>query len=189
LHSPASMPGLATRMLAVLVATFGWIGWSQAVGLSDGGDETPPSTAISANVGLGSAVGTLGVALARTAGDYAQVEFGAGLGGSGLQLSIMPKLALGTRRNHFLCGIGVSLAVPTHSAEATGHPIWLNVDALGAEHLSKNGIAFLVALGFTKGLGNGTACGDVLPCDDPGQLEDVTRIVLPQLRFGLGYAF
>jgi hypothetical protein len=101
----------------------------------------------------------------------------------------MPKLMFGTRRNHFLCGVGLSVALPTNPAEATGNPVWLNVDALGVEHLSKYGVAFLVAAGFTKGLGNGTACGDVVPCDDPLQLKDVTKIWGPQFRFGLGYAF
>lgn len=149
----------------------------------------PPTVIIRADVGVGSAVGSVGLALARAAGDYAQIEAGVGIGGSGVQLSLMPKLLFGSPFNHFICGAGLSLAVPTNPAEATGYPIWLNVDVVGFEHLSDNGFAFLIAAGLTQGLGNGRACGDVNPCDDPLQLKDVTRILLPQFRVGLGYSF
>jgi hypothetical protein len=39
-----------------------------------------------------------------------RVELGAGLGFSGWQLSVMPKLVVGGPRDYFVSGVGVSLA-------------------------------------------------------------------------------
>jgi hypothetical protein len=185
----APRPVKLDRRFVIALGVLGLLAHAVPARADDVGSDEPPAAAIRADVGVGSAVGFLGLALGAVLGDYAQIEAGVGLGASGLQLSLMPKLVLGSRRNHFLCGVGLSLAVPVNADESTGHPIWLNVDALGVEHLSKNGLAFLIAAGFMKGLGNGTACGDFVPCDEPGQLKDVTRILAPQFRLGVGYAF
>jgi len=70
----------------------------------------------------------------------------------------MPKLVLGNPHDHFVSGVGISLAFPTDHRSADGHPIWLNVDADGYEHLFDNGLALSAALGLTGGLGGGRLC-------------------------------
>lgn len=155
-------------------------------------DEPPPLiAALRGDVGVGSAIGGLGAALVVAPVDHAQIEVGTGLGASGVQLSVMPKLTIGGSRDHFVAGAGVSVAFPWRAMTATGHPVWLNVDAAGYEHMSKHGFAFLVAVGFTGGLGGGTVCDfrHNAVCDDATQLTEVTNVWIPQFRLGFGYAF
>ena len=58
-------------------------------------DERPPwIAALRADVGVGSAIGAVGAALVLAAARHVEVEVGTGLGGSGLQLSFMPKLTI-----------------------------------------------------------------------------------------------
>src|SRR5204862_6961926 len=122
---------------------------------------------------------------------HIQVEVGTGVGGSGVQLSFMPKLTIGNCHDHFVLGAGVSVAVPLNGASATGHPIWLNVDAAGYEHMSRHGFAFLIAAGFKAGLGGGKVCdyGNNAGCDESTQLTDATNVWIPQFRIGLGHGF
>ena len=155
-------------------------------------DEPPPFiAALRGDVGVGSAIGAVGAALVIAPLNHAQIEVGTGLGVSGVQVSLMPKLTIGNPQDHFIAGAGVSLAFPWRATSATGHPVWLNVDAAGYEHMSKHGFAFLVAVGLTGGLGGGKACDfrHNAVCDDSSQLTDVTNIWVPQFRLGFGYAF
>jgi hypothetical protein len=151
----------------------------------------PPRTAIGVDVGFGSAVGALGITLTRAFGANLEIELGTGIGVSGYQLSVMPKLVLGEPRNHFVAGAGLSVAFPDNPANSRGHPIWLNVDAIGFEHINYHGIAFLAALGFTRGLGGGQLC-TAGPFDSCGPKEgwvDVSTQFGPQFRVGIEYWF
>ena len=151
--------------------------------------EVPESarTAVAVDLGIASAVGFAGVTLARQLGDHLRFEAGAGLGVSGLQLSVMPKLVLGQGRDHFVSGAGVSVALFVDRQYVSGHPIWLNVDAVGHEHHFDNGIALSYFLGVTGGLGGGQIC---LPdgCE-PQFFRDVTHYWGPQARVQLSYWF
>jgi hypothetical protein len=167
----------AGLLLAGLLAPLGWPGAVRA-------DET----AIGVNVGAGSAVGFGGVTVTRAFLDAARVEVGAGWGYSGWQLSLMPKLALGSGPLRFITGMGVSLSVPTNPQLATGHPIWLHVDLAGIEYRSAEGLALSASVGATFGLGGGDLCAPPDGCD--GQfLENVSGFVSPQARLGLAYWF
>ena len=98
-------------------------------------------TAIGINGGLASAVGILGVTLTHALNRSFRVEAGAGLGLSGWQLSLMPQAVFFEGRDHFITGVGVAVAFTNNSNHSDGHPVWLNVDAIGYEHRFPNGLA------------------------------------------------
>lgn len=147
-----------------------------------------PTTAVGVQLGLGSAVGLAGLTLTQAFGPWVRLELGGGYGVTGYQLSVMPKLALGDRRDRFVAGVGVSLALPTDSRIASGRPVWLNVDALGYEHRFDSGFALSATFGVTGGLGGGQIC---LPPDgcEPQFLRPVTAYWMPQGRVGAAYWF
>jgi hypothetical protein len=148
-------------------------------------------TAVGVDLGIASAVGYGGVTLTRQFGDHLRLEAGAGFGLSGLQLSVMPKLVLGEGRDHFVVGAGVSVAFFSNSHYVSGHPIWLNVDALGYEHQFEGGLAFSYALGLTGGLGGGRICYPPDGCEpsSASDFKDVTHYWVPQSRVQLAYWF
>jgi hypothetical protein len=122
--------------------------------------ETPPvhENAIALNLGVGSAVGLFGVSFERFVEDGV-VETGAGLGFTGPQLSIMPKIALGDGRHSFISGIGVAAAFYGNQADYPGRehqpkpPIiwWVNADLVGYQYRGDRGY-FLLAAGFAMNL-------------------------------------
>jgi hypothetical protein len=65
-------------------------------------------TAIAINLGWGSAVGFGGLTLTRALSAGVRVEAGVGGGLTGIQLSLMPKIAWGAGRDRFVLGAGVS---------------------------------------------------------------------------------
>ena len=149
---------------------------------------TAPSTGIGLDVGIGSALGFAGVTLTEAFGRFVRVEVGAGSGYSGYQLSFMPKIVLGAPHDHFVAGVGVSLAYPGDSPKAAGHPVWLNIDAIGYEHRFNTGIALSAALGGAGGLGGGEICFPPDGCE-PQFLQPVTDYWFPQGRVGVAYWF
>jgi hypothetical protein len=149
----------------------------------------PPQTAIGLDLGVGSAVGFAGVTLVRAFGQHVQIELGTGVGLSGYQFSLMPKIVLGSPYSHFVAGLGLSVASPTRADQETGHPVWLNVDAIGYEFVSRLGLAFLVTAGVTKGLGGGTLCTQIDGCEPGEKLDDVATLWSPQFRVGYAYWF
>ena len=147
----------AVVVLAVVVPVVASPTAIRAGGLTRAEEPPPPHTAIGLDIGAASAVGFVGVTLVHAFGDHAQLELGTGIGFTGYQFSVMPKVVLGYPRNHFVAGVGLSVAAPTNPVNATGHPVWLNVDAVGYELVSNYGFAFLIAAGVTKGLGGGSS--------------------------------
>jgi len=196
---PLRAPGRRTAALAGLAAftALGAAAPRVANAQETPAAETPEPTirvdagwrrAVGVNLGVGSAVGLGGVTLTQELGDHFRVEAGGGFGVSGWQLSLMPKLVLGSGRDRYVAGAGVSIAFPTDSRSATGRPIWLNVDVLGYEHRFDSGLALSAALGLTGGLGGGQLC---VPSDgcEPQLLHDVTTYWGPQTRIGVAYWF
>jgi hypothetical protein len=122
--------------------------------------EAPPEheNAIALNLGVGSAVGLVGVSFERFVGDSV-VETGFGLGLTGPQLSIMPKVALGDGRHSFISGFGVAAALYGDHPHESGPehqprpPIiwWANADLAGYQYRGDRGY-FLLAAGFTMNL-------------------------------------
>jgi hypothetical protein len=180
------------RLLALLAAAavLGLSGRSRADDLVPTVVATPPEphTGVGLNVGIGSAVGFAGVTLTEAFARVLRVELGAGLGLTGYQLSFMPKIALGQPHDHFVAGVGISVAFPDNPDLAGGHPIWLNVDAVGYEHRFDSGIAISTAAGLSGGLGGGTLCFPPDGCEAQFQ-EPVTHWWFPQARVGLAYWF
>jgi hypothetical protein len=117
-------------------------------------------TAIALNWGLASVVGVFGVTLTRALDRSFRVEAGAGLGFSGYQLSLMPKAVFFEGRDHVITGAGLAVAFPANPKVSDGHPVWLNVDAIGYEHRFPNGASVSVFAGITYGLGGGNFCDD-----------------------------
>jgi hypothetical protein len=184
---------MTNRLLPVLAAAVSLF----SAGRSRAADQVPivgaapssePQTAVGLNLGLGSALGLGGVTLTEAFSRFTRLELGAGYGASGYQLSVMPKMVLGRPHDHFVAGAGISLALPTDSRLASGHPIWLNLDALGYEHRFDSGIAVSAAFGVTGGLGGGEVC---LPTDgcEPQFLRPVSDYWFPQGRVGIAYWF
>src|SRR5438046_4406654 len=98
--------------------------------------------AIGVDVGFASAVGAFGITFTQAFGETFRVEAGVGAGFSGTQVSLMPKLVLGGARDHFVTGIGIAYTISPDARFTDGNPVWLNIDALGYEHLFASGFAF-----------------------------------------------
>jgi hypothetical protein len=148
----------------------------------------PPHTGIGVDVGIGSALGLAGVTVTEAFGRSARLEVGVGYGYSGYQLSLMPKIVLGESHDHFVAGVGVSVALPDNAVLAGGHPVWLNIDAIGYEHRFDTGIALSAAFGVSGGLGGGTICFPPDGCEQQF-LQPVTDFWFPQGRAGIAYWF
>jgi hypothetical protein len=133
------------------------------------------------NFGAFSAVGYAGVTYAYSPLAETQLELGAGYGMTGLQLSFMPKVSLGSERHRFVTGLGPSLGV-----ERGGNSYWLNAD-LGYEYRSEGGFSFLVAGGLTYGIGGTSAAACLFECD--GGRESVRGWLAPQARVAIGQWF
>ena len=145
------------------------------------------------SMGVGSAVGELGATFTYAPRPALQFELGAGLGLSGIQFPVMPKVTVGTRHHRLSVGAGPSVAVGSNTKpEQTCVSYWLNAEA-GYEYQSTAGFSFLIAAGFTKGIA-GTMPGIGTPGDyEPGDgtvPESVSRLpILPQGRIALGRWF
>jgi hypothetical protein len=163
---------------------------ARAQTLAEGDGRAPRPNAICLDLGVASVVGELGITFARTFGDVLQIEAGVGIGDSGTQLSLMPKLVLGNRAVQFVAGVGLSVAIPTNPLNSTGHPVWLNVDAAGLQLISTQGITFLAAVGITDGIGGGSYCSNLIDGCEPGEkLSTVAGVWGPQARIAWGYSF
>lgn len=144
--------------------------------------------AIGVDVGFASAVGMYGVTFTQAFSETFRVEAGVGQGFSGTQVSLMPKLVLGGAHDHFVTGVGIGYTIDPDSKFTEGNPVWLNIDALGYEHLFSSGLAFSFAVGITRGLGGGRFC--VVECDSSvADKQGVGTLAGPQGRMGVAYWF
>jgi hypothetical protein len=133
------------------------------------------------DVGLFSTVGFVGMSYGRAVTRWLVLEGGVGLGLTGVQLSLTPRLALGRGAQRFVAGAGLAVAIPT-VAGYTGDPgylrgssaLFLNVDLAGYEVSSPDrSLTFQAAAGVTT---------LVYSPGDPG-LEGA---LYPQVRVGVG---
>jgi len=145
------------------------------------------------NMGVGSAVGELGATFTYAPRPELQIELGTGLGLSGFQFSLMPKVSVGTRRERLVVGVGPSVAIGTSAnPEQTCVSLWLNAE-VGYEFRSASGFSFLVAAGITKGIA-GTMPGRGAPgVYEPGDTTAPEAVwglpIAPQGRIALGHWF
>jgi hypothetical protein len=123
-----------------------------------GADEAdPPRHRVAIDVGIGSAVGTVGLTYDYSIFPGFRGEAGVGWGFSGTQLSLMPKVVLQGHQWALTSGFGAALAVGGPSVEAGHGPSpstipWLNFDALGGECPTSGGLTFSAALGLSMPL-------------------------------------
>jgi hypothetical protein len=153
-------------------------------------DEPPASVVrhrLGVDVGVASALGFAGLGYQIAPVPWLRMEAAVGLGATGTQLSLMPKLAIGSESCVVIFGLGASLAVygtpqSSHGPEADPIP-WLNLDAPGIECRSDSGVSFQATFGLTMSLAKVhydiADIGDTLPVGS----------VLPQVRAGLGWWF
>jgi hypothetical protein len=147
---------------------------------------------VGVELGAASAIGALGLVYQFAATHVVRVEGGVGVGFSGVQLSLMPKLVAGRGTCGFVAGFGASLAVggTVGDSESASSPQpepgaipWLNLDVPGLECHNDAGFSFEATLGVTMALK--TFRYEIA---DTGAVLHAGSL-LPQGRLGLGYWF
>jgi len=144
-------------------------------------------TAFALNLGIGSAVGGLGLTCAFLASSLLSTEIGVGIGFSGAQFSAMQKVLLGWGRTRLVAGAGLSYGAGNH--DFPFQSLWLNLDLAGIEFRTRSGLVLSFAAGATMGLVGGdyidpiqNDCGRTYCGNSVGKL-------LPQYRMGIGFWF
>jgi hypothetical protein len=147
-----------------------------------------PRHRVGLDLGVGSAVGAIGLTYNHAFTPMFRGEAGVGWGWSGVQLSVMPKVALHGGACAFTSGFGAALALGGPSVEAGHGPApwaipWLNFDALGVECPTWGGLSASAALGLTMPLRAFHY--------DFSELGDTVKAfsLLPQGRVSLGWWF
>jgi hypothetical protein len=150
------------------------------------------TTAVRGELGLASVVGFLGLTASYAPHANLVIEGGAGYGVSGLQLSLMPKLVLGSGVHRFTVGFGASIGIPgtpvvtfsptTGNGNARVVTPWLNADLVGYDYRSEGGFSFIASAGATMALAHG--CAESIDSCFP-----LYGAIFPQLRVGFGHWF
>ena len=155
--------------------------------------EIPPATAhhrFGFDLGWASAVGIAGIDYQFAPVRWLRFEGSAGWGVTGAQLSIMPKIALGSGTCAFIAGFGPSLAVggqeampgPAHDPHPAVVP-WLNLDLPGIECRGRSNVSLQATLGLTM-----TLVAFHWDFADVGSTVHAGAI-FPQGRVGVGWWF
>jgi hypothetical protein len=141
---------------------------------------------IALNLGAGSAVGIVGVTYSYMILSVLETEAGIGVGLSGLQLSVMQKIAIGYPFLRFVAGVGLSFSAGKSLGEDTrSHYFWLNLDVVGFEIRTKGRWDVFFSLGDTHVFGKPIwIMGDCEPPHDCSGNAD-----FPQARVGVGRWF
>jgi hypothetical protein len=172
---------VALAMLAALAA------WARAQSSASSSQEARwgQTVELRLDVGIFSAIGFAGVTAGYSPIDPLLVEVGVGWGESGLQLSAMPKVALGSDRNRFIFGCGPSTGLDRGGQTS----YWLSLD-LGYEYRAPQGFVLYVAGGTTLGLDGRMHHICFFECARDDQTSDSVRGLFgPQFRLGLGTWF
>jgi hypothetical protein len=132
------------------------------------------------DAGIASPVGMLGGAV-NVPFRFFAVELSAGVGGTGLNLSLMPKIVFARwGRNQLLAGVGATVALPHEFAPmGRARSYWLTAEIAYQRNLFIDNVLY-VAAGATRGSYLGQCLNENSMC--PRQ-EDVTW---PELRVGFG---
>jgi hypothetical protein len=143
---------------------------------------------VGADLGVASALGTVGVNYQFAPFHWVRLEGAVGWGPTGAQLSVMPKVALGRGSCVFTAGFGPSLAVGGQQAEAGHGPNpgtipWLNLDVPGIECQFHTGFSFQATAGLTMPLAEFHY--------DVAEVGGTIHVgqILPQGRAGIGFWF
>ena len=181
------MDGVTLARMSAVVFTVLLGGTAAGVAAPDDAS-SPPRNRVGLSIGVASAVGAAGVTYDVAVSRFFRGEAGVGWGFTGLQLSAMPKIAIGGGTCAYILGFGAALALGGPSVEAGHGPApstipWLNFDALGVECRTRGGFSLSGALGLTMPLRAFHW--------DFSELGDTVKAgsVLPQGRFGVGWWF
>jgi len=158
----------------------------------DYGDESADNftakSRLMGNLGVGSVVGFIGGTYTYSPTPSFQLELGSGIGWTGFQFSLMPKLSLGVDRHRFVFGVGPSLGVDRNSNPTRTYvACWLNAE-VGYELRSVGGFSFLIAAGIVRGLAGEVRDQCIVDCegDTKGWSEPVPKETYPQFRIAFG---
>ena len=153
--------------------------------------ETRGYHVVKSNLGLFSAVGEIGLTYAYSFPSHAEIEAGIGLGIMGVQLSLMPRILLGSGSHFFTLGLGVSDAIATSRSFYQTNAAWLNSELAGYEYRGDSGLTLSISAGIKVGLGGGkhksicfTNC-----TEEDDEIKDIAGKFGPQARLGFGYRF
>jgi hypothetical protein len=139
---------------------------------------------IGANLGLFSSVGAFGLTYDRDLSRFWQIQAGAGLGSTGLEVSLMPRFMLRTSVRHALfLGMGASVGLPPDLVLDRPIAVWANGEA-GYQY-ERSRFYFQFGLDYALLL-RGTAAPPCLLCDRD-RLRPGTS--LPGFRFTAGVRF
>jgi hypothetical protein len=131
-------------------------------------------------------VGAVGVSYNYRVAPHFLLEGGVGVGLTGLQLSVEPKVYFGTLQNQVYTGLSFSLGIePPTTAQ------FLNWDAIGYEHRFESGFVFNVGVGGFWGIG-GEYQGMNLCFSDSScgpNIRPATELSSFQGHIGIGYWF
>jgi hypothetical protein len=144
-----------------------------------------------ADFGVASAVGEIGASYTYAPVPEIELEVGAGLGGTGYQLSAMPKLSLGSRAYRFVAGAGLSTSLDSSENPNRSYAgYWMNAE-VGYEYRSPSGYSVLVAVGITYGLGGDRRGRCFVACAPSPTTPDqaVAGELYPQGRVAIGRWF
>ena len=154
----------------------------------------PRRWAVMANVGTFSAIGLAGVTGVYRARPWLELEAGVGLGFSGLQIEVMPRLVFGKGVQHFVMGVGPSQGIGLEEvgfARRGYRTTWINAE-LGYELRSHSGLGLLIVSGLTAGVAGCTDTCDHNETSESHALSFSTYAqdyVVPQGRIAVGYWF
>jgi hypothetical protein len=179
-----------SRPAALLVLV--WLAAPTAAHAGEPASRLAAKLRLMGNMGIASAIGEMGGTFTYAPAPELQIELGAGLGFSGFQLALLPKISAGSSHHRLTLGIGPSVGIGTNrSPSVTCVSYWLNAEA-GYEYRSASGFAFLVALGIGKGLA-GTMPGSPVTgldtADAVTPLSASQRSAFPQGRIAFGRWF
>ena len=155
-----------------------------------------PAVRVDAEVGPSIGVSAVTIAVSYPIVHRFAVEFGAGYGYSGVQVSLMGRVPWGRGPLRFIPGLGVSGGFPLGTRTFNrGHPTgheddigrgvlmrWLDADLLAVEY-RRGRLQLTASAGVTVALRNAHV-------DLDGEHEDISfGTALPQVRLGIGRVF
>jgi opacity protein-like surface antigen len=185
----------SNKILVTLLFTSAALSASAAAIAQDDDDQSADNftakSRLMGNLGIGSVVGFIGGTYTYAPVPQFQLELGSGIGWSGFQFSMMPKLSLGDDRHCFVMGVGPSLAVdPDNNPPHTYVALWLNAE-VGYEYRSVGGFSFLIAAGIVRGLAGEVRDQCVIDCegDTKGWSRPAPEYNFPQMRIAFGRWF
>jgi hypothetical protein len=181
----------AALALAVMLLAAGGGGARAAAPADDPGEAwRNRRSTLALNLGLGSAVGLVGLTYSYLPVSMLETEVGFGLGSLGSQFSVMEKLVIGGGSTRFIMGAGLaySPAPGVFGHDIRHRDLWLNLDVAGLEYRHKGGFVFFLAAGDTHAFGGPIELLSI----DCGESADACRDAgndFFQIRTGLGVSF